>query len=149
MKNLICILGVAFLMVSCNNKDKTDLETATTKNNSKTIEYDLSEEMGSTEGAGAKADYIDGKIKRCTINIYGEMGQTEIIYVFKNNEIQVAQENQTYSTEGDSINRQKWQSEKISYTIDYSGLLIKSRADQEKITNIFEEVHKVIPFDLK
>lgn len=149
MKNLICVILLLFLSVSCNSNDKKITKVAHPKAITKTIEYDLSEEITSTEGAGAKADYVNGKIKRCITNIYGEMGQTEIIYLFKNDHINVTQEDYKYSTEGDSINTQKWTSEKLSYTIDLNGLLIKSAVDQEKIIDVFGEVQKSVPFELK
>lgn len=149
MKNLILFIAVLFIAISCKSNDKQDSKISTSKSTSKTIEYDLSKEIASTEGAGAKAIYIDGKIKKCTINIYSEMGQTEIIYLFKNDQIEVTQENQTYSTEGDSIDTQKSTSKKISYVIDLNGLLLSSDRDQEDIVDVFEEVKKSIRFELK
>lgn len=149
MKKFIYIITISFLAISCQLNDKKKAETkSVNQHKSKTIEYELGEGI-STEGAGATADYEDGKIKKCTTNIYGEMGQIEIIYTFKGNQINVTQENLTYSTEGDSINRQKWTSEKIVYVLDRNGLLISSKADQEKISDIFEEVQKSVPFELK
>lgn len=135
------------MVISCN--DKKEHKVAIKKDSAKTIEYDLSDAINTTEGAGAKADYINGKIKKCTINIYGEMGQTEIIYIFKSDKINVTQENFAYLTDGDSINTQKWTSKKISYTVDFNGLLIGSKNDSEEIHNIFQDIQKSVPFELK
>ena len=145
MKNLVYSITICLLLVSCNSDNKKKSTTVLKKEDKKTIEYDLGDEM-STEGAGAKADYTDSKIKKCTINIYGEMGQIEIIYVFEQNQINVSQENITYVTEGELINREKWTSEKMSYVLDLNGLLISNNGNQEKIFNVFQEVKNAVPF---
>lgn len=147
MKNLIYMLAVSFLFSSCNLNERNKVKS-TNQHKSKTIEYDLGEGI-STEGAGATAEYIDGKIKKCTIKIYGETGQIKITYQFVKDYINVTQEDFIYKIEDGNINNDKWTTKKISYTLDRNGLLIKSNVDQEKISDIFEEVKKSVPFELE
>lgn len=45
----------------------------------------------STEGAEAKVNYVNGKIAKSVTNIYGETGQSTIIYEFDTDKIKVSE----------------------------------------------------------
>ena len=47
----------------------------------------------STEGAEAKVNYVNGKIAKSVTNIYGETGQSTIIYEFDTDKIKVSEKN--------------------------------------------------------
>lgn len=50
----------------------------------------------STEGAEAKVNYVNGKIAKSVTNIYGETGQSTIIYEFDTDKIKVSETKYSY-----------------------------------------------------
>ena len=148
MKNLVYIISVFLLLVSCTKDNKKEKTSALKKENTKTIEYGFNDRI-ETNGTYGIAYYVDSKLSTCTTSIYGTKEEMKIIYFFKDDHINVDQENLTDLVEGDSINHHKWTSEKFSYTLDLNGLLINSDGSEEKIYDIFQEVKNAVPFELK
>ena len=95
------------------------------------------------------AKYIGGKLKECTINIYGETGQNKIYYTFNDRRIDVLEKQLTYNGRLDntkSVKDMKLKKE-IKYILDTSGNLV-GKADEYR-TDIFADFKKVVPLEIK
>ena len=157
MKIISFILAFGIAVVSCNNTKQSPQTSAldtvgvrqakanVTKDT--TIEYNI--EGISAEGASAKAKYIAGSIKECQISIYGETGQTQILYVFSIKKIEVSEKQLTYkgSLENTKSDKDMKVKKEISYVLDFDGKTI-GKADNDR-TDIFSEFKKTVPFEIK
>jgi hypothetical protein len=111
-----------------------------------TISYSM--EGISSEGAEAAARYIKGRIKECTIRVYGETGQSRIRYVFSKNHITVTERQYTYSAGLAGIqHKNDMQLKKnIAYTTDLKGVCTTA-ADKERL-DIFAAFTDAVPLTL-
>lgn len=102
----------------------------------------------STEGAEAIARYIKGRIKSCTVTVYGEHGQSRIRYVFSNNNITVTEQQYTYKGGLESVQHKEDMHLKktIRYTTDNNGA-VSPTTDKDRL-DIFAELADAVPFEL-
>jgi hypothetical protein len=147
---------ILLLSVACNS----DMQDKIPKDNARilpsqtiavpldtTIEYNL--EGISAEGATASTQYINGNIKKCIINIYGETGQAEVHYVFVDSQINVSEKQFSYKTDFSSVksNRDMILKKEITYVMDMRGNVIgnsgKGRID------ILTEFMKIVPLEIR
>lgn len=157
MKVLIIIIVLAgIISASCSSNSQSNQE----KNNDSiassqsklipvrdtSIEYSI--EGISAEGASAMAKYTNGKIVECEIGIFGETGQTKILYTFQNGRVNVLERQYNYKAVITSVKSDKDMELKkeISYEADVNGIPI-GKVDSNR-TDIFNEFKKVVPFDL-
>ena len=103
----------------------------------------------SSEGTGAIVHYSKGIIKYADIIICGDAGKAEITYTFDNDEISVHEKSYMYnvllvdvkSSEDMTLEHD------ISYKMNLSGEIISNTSDI-RVSNIFEEFKKTVPFKL-
>ena len=103
----------------------------------------------STEGVEAKVNYVNGKIAKSVTNIYGETGQSTIIYEFDTDKIKVSETKYSYKSDIKKIRSDKDMllDYNISYSIDFKGNFIgKEMPDR---IDIFKKFAEVVPFELK
>ncbi len=112
-----------------------------------TIEYSL--EGISNEGASASTKYINGKIQKCIINIYGETGQAEIHYVFADGKINVSEKEFSYKVGLESVKSDKDMilKKEITYIMDMKGNVI-GKGGKDRM-DIFTEFMKSVPLEIK
>lgn len=156
MKVLSYIFAI-ILCFACNNSQHTvhskisdSLAVIPSKSelvNDTTIQYNL--ENISSEGTSAEAMYVAGKIKKCEISVFGETGQSKIIYVFKENNIYVSEKQLIYNTSFENTKSDKDMKviKEITYVLDLNGNLI-SKGSFDRI-DIFNEFKKIVPFQIK
>ncbi|GEM_PF-3644079 len=113
--------------------------------NETTITYNI--EGISSEGAEAKVTYVNGKISRSIISIYGEAGQATIIYEFGAEKIKVLETKYSYKSRIDEVESDSDLSldYKISYFINYDGEIVG--AEKPEHIDIFQEFQRVVPFE--
>lgn len=111
-----------------------------------TISYSL--DGISSEGAEATARYSRGRIKECTIKVYGETGQSRILYVFSKNQITVTERQYAYKAGLTSVrHKNDMQLKKtIRYTTDLKGICITA-ADKDRL-DIFAAFTDAVPLTL-
>lgn len=151
---------ILIFLISCNhqhNQKRTDvtskskvLDTINVKNNvlikDTIIFYNI--DGISSEGTEACVEYIKGRVKESLISIYGETGQSKIIYKFLDDSIEVLEKDFFYKTNLLEVKSDKdiVLKKEIIYCIDFDGNLkrdtIKDRID------IFKEFKKNVPFIL-
>ena len=147
------IVYLQFVIASCNcnhaqetgsSNNKPDFITITQDT---LITYDI--KGISTEGAGAKVNYVSGKITKSVTSIYGETGQATIIYEFDTDKIKVLETKYSYKTTIENIKSEKDMKleYKISYIIDFKGNLIGKEIP--KRIDVFKEFKEAVPFELK
>lgn len=144
----------SIILFSCNYDNQKMLNHSFSILNEKreeikerTVTYDLQEI--SSEGAEAIVTYSNNQIKTCKINVYGETGQTEIIYEFEADHIFVIKKRQTYTTDLEHTTAQNSIIQKdIHYSINYSGKYMENRNDANKFDEIYLEMKKVVPFKI-
>lgn len=94
------IVCLSFVIVSCKFSSKQEMGSINNKSDfSKVakdtiITYDI--EGVSAEGAGAKVNYVNGKITKSVTSIYGETGQATITYEFDTDIIKVLETKYSY-----------------------------------------------------
>lgn len=142
---MISLCSFAYKIEKQNEKANKNSQKTLSKPDS-IIVYNL--EGFSSEGAEAKAKYHKSKILECVIFVYGETGQSKIIYKFRNKQIFVNEYNYLYTK---SISEIKNKSEiKLSstrnYVLDYQGNFIGKTL--KKYMNIFEDIKKNVLFEL-
>lgn len=157
MKKNTVILLLYLLLNSChsNEQSKNELVNNLPRSNKTIYEnkrdtiinYDI--QGVSSEGAEAKVSYINGKIRKSVVNIYGETGQANIVYIFLNNRIIVTEKKYAYKTLLADVHSSKdiIPGKEISYILDFNGKPIGKR-DADRI-DIFSEFKKAVPFELK
>jgi hypothetical protein len=156
MKVLKLLFFVGILFTACNNAQQSSqmnadsLATQQSKpvvGRDTTIEYNI--EGLSSEGASAKAKYINGKIKECEIYIYGETGQSKISYAFNDSQINVSEKQLTYdgSLENVKSDRDMKIKKEFTYVLDLNGNPI-GKVDSDR-SDIFSEIKKAVPFEIK
>jgi|SRR5690606_2393953 len=146
------IICLSFLTVSCNFSHKQEKGSVTNKSDFNVvakdtlITYDI--EGISTEGAGAKVNYVNGKISKSVTSIYGETGQGVVIYEFETDKIKVMETKYSYKSGIENVksNEDMQLDYEISYFIDFRGNLI-GKEIPERI-DIFKEFQEVVPFEL-
>ena len=92
---------------------------------------------------------MNGKIAKSVTNIYGETGQSTIIYEFDTDKIKVSETKYSYKTDIKKVRSDKDMllDYNISYFIDFKGNLIgKEMSDR---IDIFKKFAEVVPFELK
>lgn len=111
------------------------------------IVYDI--EGISTEGAGAKVNYVNGKITKSETNIYAGTWQASVIYEFQTDKIKVSETRFFYKTEIENVKSDEDMQldYEIDYFIDYEGNLIGKEIENR--IDIFKEFKDVVPFELK
>ncbi len=102
----------------------------------------------SAEGTEAKVNYVNGKISRSMISIYGETGQASIIYEFEKDKINVSEKKFLYKTNIENVkfDTDMFLDYEISYTIDFKGNLINKQISEW--IDIFKEFSDVVPFEI-
>lgn len=146
------IVCLSFVILSCNFAHKQEMGSV--NNNSDfsvvakdtLITYDI--EGISTEGAGAKVNYVNGKISKSVTSIYGETGQAKIIYEFETDKIKVLETKYSYKSGIENVKSDEDMQldYEISYFIDFKGNLM-GKEIPERI-DIFKEFQGVVPFEL-
>lgn len=147
------IVCLSFVIVSCKFSSKQEMGSINNKSDfSKVakdtiITYDI--EGFSAEGAGAKVNYVNGKITKSVTSIYGETGQATITYEFDTDKIKVLETKYSYKTTIENVKSDKDMKldYEISYFIDFKGNLI-GKEIPDKI-DIFKEFKDAVPFELK
>lgn len=157
MRTLSVVLITGIIYVSCNNRQQSmqpnsvdsiavnPTKAVAAKDTS--IEYSI--EGVSSEGTSAKAKYVGGRIKECEITVYGETGQSKIVYIFSDNKIDVSEKQLTYNTSLENTKSDKDMKVKkeITYVLDLNGNPI-GKADVDR-ADIFSEFKKVVPLEIK
>jgi hypothetical protein len=165
MRNLLfLLLGIYFF--SCTYKKGKDKEIR----NSDTVKHDNQEiqikdnsiffvkdttvifsiEELSTEGSEVKVKYINGFIRNAIWSIYGETGQSVIVYKFeKDGSIRANEKKYTYKTDLSGVNSDAdiHLNTSIDYLLDSTGNVI-SRIKEERYSDLFKEFKKNIPMKL-
>lgn len=147
------IVCLSFIIVSCNPNNQQEARSTDKKSDIGTkvkdtlITYDI--EGISAEGSECKASYVSGKIAKCVTNLFGETGQAMIVYEFEANRIKVLETKYVYKTELKNVKSDKdiELDYEISYLIDFKGNVI-GKPIQNRM-DIFEELKKTVPFELK
>jgi len=104
----------------------------------------------STEGAGVEAKYINGEIKDCNIQIYGEMGKVYIDYSFVGDSIKAMEQRFTYKVYFTEVKSDEdiQAIDTVCYVIDRKGKFLQG--DKEEYNDYFyQEFRKTVPFILK
>lgn len=114
--------------------------------NETSITYNI--EGISSEGAEAKATYVNGKISKSITSIYGETGQATIIYEFGAEKIKVLEYKYSYKRRIEDVESDRDLSleYRISYFINYDGKVVGGEAPEH--IDIFQEFQRVVPFEL-
>lgn len=147
------IVYLSFVIVSCNSTHKQETGSSNNKPDfsimaqDTLITYDI--EGISTEGAGAKVNYLSGKITKSVTSIYGETGQAIITYEFDTDKIKVLETRYSYKTTIENVKSNKDMNldYKISYIIDFKGNFIGK--DIPDRIDIFKEFKEAVPFELE
>lgn len=147
------IVCLSFVIVSCKFSSKQEMGSINNKSDfSKVakdtiITYDI--EGISAEGAGAKVNYVNGKITKSVTSIYGETGQATITYEFDTDKINVLEIKYSYKTTIENVKSDKDMKldYEISYFIDFKGNLIGKEIPDR--IDIFKEFKDAVPFELK
>jgi len=146
------IVCLSFLIVSCNFSHKQEMGSVNNKSDfSKVVKdtlitYDI--EGISAEGAGAKVNYVNGKITKSVTSIYGETGQATIIYEFETEKIKVLETKYSYKSGIENVKSgEDMQLDyEISYFIDFNGNIIgKEMPDR---IDIFKDFKEKVHFEL-
>lgn len=146
------IVCLSFVIVSCNFLHKQEMGSVNNKSDfSKVakdtlITYDI--EGISVEGAGAKVNYVNGKITKSVISVYGETGQATIVYEFETDKIKVLETKYSYKSGIENIKSDEDMQldYEISYFIDLKGNLIGKEIPDR--IDIFKEFKDTVPFEL-
>lgn len=144
MKQFICLL----IIIAGLSNSKAIARTIPGKQvpADTTISYSL--EGISLEGAEAAARYINGRIKECTVRVYGETGQSRIRYLFSKNKITVTERQYAYKAGLASVqHKNDMQLRKtITYTTDLKGVCTTT-ADKDRL-DIFAAFTDAVPLTL-
>lgn len=155
MKLIVYPIIAVIISISCNYKvpeSENGIDTtAQIKNNlisqkDTTIEYSI--DGLSNEGISAIAKYFQGKIKECTISIYGETGQNRIYYTFDEGKINVVEKHFVYKTGIESVKTENDMKldKQLSYILDINGTVV-GKAESDR-SDIFSEFKKAVPFKI-
>lgn len=147
------VVSLSFGIVSCNFKNKQERKKINNNSQHNTIvkdtliTYDI--EGISAEGAECIASYRNGKVVKCSTNVYGETGQATIVYQFESNRIKVSETKYSYRKELENL---KFDEDmrldyKKSYLIDFKGNIIGQPIQVR--TDIFQEIETTVRFELK
>lgn len=147
------IICLSFVIVSCDCSLKQEMEGINHKSDfSKAAKdtimtYDI--EGISAQGAGAKVNYVNGKITKSFISIYGETGQATITYEFDSDKIKVFETKYSYKTTIENVKSDKDMKldNEISYYIDFKGNIIGDEIPGR--IDVFKEFKDAVPFELK
>ncbi|PUZ22570.1 hypothetical protein GA0116948_109172 [Chitinophaga costaii] len=104
----------------------------------------------SSEGSEVKAHYIDGRISDAKWDIFGETGQSIILYSFlKNGTVKAFEKNYTYKTDLTEVKSEKDMHLKnsLQYVLDTSGKLL-SKINNKDFVDVFTDFKKTVPFRL-
>lgn len=102
----------------------------------------------SSEGAEAIVTYKKGKIEKCLLNIYGETGQSNIIYNFVDNLIKIDNKIYKYKTDLYRVKEGMKLENEFNYILNREGNLLKGEATDTDI-EIYKDLKKYIPFELR
>ncbi len=102
----------------------------------------------SSEGAEAIVTYKKGKIEKCLLNIYGETGQSNIIYNFIDNLVKIDNKIYKYKTDLYRAKEGMKLENKFNYILNREGNLLKGEATDRDI-EIYKDFKKYIPFELR
>jgi hypothetical protein len=147
------IVCVFFVLVSCNPIHKQEAGRGHNELDfnmmakDTLVTYDI--EGISTEGTVANVNYVNGKITKSVINIYGETGQARILYKFDIDKIKVLETKYSYKMGIENVKSDEDMQidYEIEYFIDFKGnLLGKEISDR---IDIFKEFREVVPFELR
>ena len=146
------IVCLSFVIVSCNFSHKQEMGSVNNKSDFSTmakdtlITYDI--EGISTEGAGTKVNYVNGKITKSVTSIYGETGQATIIYEFETDKIKVLETKYSYKSGIENVKSDEDMQldYEISYFIDFKGNLLGKEIPDR--IDIFKEFKEAVPFEL-
>lgn len=147
---IVCLF---FVIVSCNFAHKKEMGSVNNKSDFSVvaqdtlITYDI--EVISTEGAGAKVNYVNNRITKSIIGIYAGTWQATIIYEFEMDKIKVFETKYFYKTELENVKSDEDMQldYEISYFIDFKGNLIGKEIPGR--IDIFNEFKEIVPFELK
>jgi hypothetical protein len=115
---------------------------------SDTLKYQCDIYDISSQGAEVNAYYLQGKIVLSQINIYGEMGQTKIVYEFADNQIKVTEKDYQYEVEFMLVTDKDIKLIKdFSYTMNMEGIPLE-KVDSNRV-DVFQEFRQVVPFILR
>ena len=156
MKFIISPLIAIIASLSCNSKvpeseigidTKAQIKNKLVPQKDTTIEYSI--DGLSSEGIRAIAKYFQGKIKECTISIYGETGQNRIYYTFDEGKINVVEKHFIYKAGIESVKTENGLklNKQFSYVLDINGTVV-GKAESDR-SDIFFELKKVVPFKIK
>jgi hypothetical protein len=104
----------------------------------------------SSEGSEVKAHYINGRINDAKWDIFGETGQSIILYSFlKNGTVKASEKNYTYKTDLTEVKSEKDMNLKSSlqYVLDTNGILL-SKISNKDFVNVFTDFKKTVPLHL-
>lgn len=136
-----------------NNNTEKSLVKSKTENKSlecdTTIHYDL--ENISSEGAEAQVCYINHKINRAQVVIYGASGRVENSYLFKTSFVEVIERNFRYDKPMSEIKSDN--DVKLSDSTNYilsldDGKIIKGKSNNQA-SEIYKVFLKTVPLTIK
>jgi hypothetical protein len=145
---IVCLF---FLIVSCNFSHKKEKGNVNNQSDfckvvkDTLIAYEI--EGISTEGAGTKVNYVNGKITRSVTSIYGETGQATIIYEFETDKIKVLETKYSYKSGIENVKSDEDMllDYEISYFIDFKGNIIGNEIPER--IDFFKEFKEAVPFE--
>lgn len=139
---LLQLLTLFILLNSCSKKERANDNQDSLLKSDTIIYYSLEEII--LEGAEIEAYYSNNTINKANINIYGETGQSEIIYIFNDKIINVEEKVYQYkeplnvSSENTPILKSHQK-----YIMNYKG---KIKNGNQEIVDIFDEFKSKVPF---
>ena len=152
MKNFFYSVLLYLLLLSCDSSRPARAISNLQPPKDTTITYRFKTVIQSYNN-GAQAFYINGKIEKCVIYLYGgESGHSEQVYIFRNDHIEITRQFCNYKFD-DLKNQDPEMSEtekELDCSIDYKGAVITPDPfEQKKYYNVFRKLKKVVPFELK
>lgn len=102
----------------------------------------------SSEGAEAIVTYKKGKIAKCLLNIYGETGQSNIIYNFIDNLVKIDNKIYKYKTDLYRAKDGMKLENEFNYILNSEGNSLNGQA-AEKDIEVYKDLKKYIPFELR
>ncbi len=150
----IILIFLSLTLASCNTKDSnkpSSVKIITQKNDviKKDTVITYSIDGISSEGTEAKVTYKKQKIYESKINIYGETGQSELVYRFSPKNIEVTENSYKYKGDLKSVNSKDdlILSNTVKYYIDYTGKVLSD--NPKEYIDIFKKFKDSVPFELK
>lgn len=148
----ITIIYLFFAIMSCNLSPKQGLGCVNNRHDlgkivkDTIITYYL--EGISSEGVSSEVNYVNDKISQSITHVYGETGQSKIIYEFEIDKIRVLETKYSYKSGVENVKSDDDMQldYEISYLIDFKGNFIGKKIPER--IDIFKEFKEIVPFEL-